>query len=49
VARRLEVRAKSAATTRVEVPGVPTELVINDGSVPESDLANNVFKVEEQE
>jgi hypothetical protein len=49
VARRLEVRAKSAATTRVEVPGVPTDLVINDGSVPESDLANNVFKVEEQE
>jgi hypothetical protein len=48
VKRRLEVRAKSAATTRVEVPGVPTEVVINDGSVPESDLTNNEFKVEEK-
>jgi len=45
VTRRLEVRAKSTATTRVELPGAPTEIVINDGSVPESDLANNTFKI----
>lgn len=42
---RLEVRAKSTATTRVELPCAPVEIVINDGSVPESDLSNNVFKI----
>ena len=48
ITRRIEVRAKSTATTRVEVPGTATEVVVNDGSVPESDLANNVFKITEQ-
>ncbi len=45
VSRRLEIRAKSTATTRVEMPCVPLEVVVNDGSVPESDLTNNVFKI----
>jgi hypothetical protein len=45
VTRRLEVRSKSTATTRVELPGAPIEIVINDGSVPESDLTNNEFKI----
>jgi hypothetical protein len=45
VTKRIEVRAKSTATTRIEVPGTASEIVINDGSVPESDLTNNVFKV----
>ena len=44
VSRRLEVRAKSTATMRVELPGAPLEIVVNDGSVPESDLTNNAFK-----
>ena len=44
VLNRLEVRAKSTATTRVELPGPPMEIVVNDGSVPESDLTNNTFK-----
>jgi len=48
VSRRLEVRAKSTATMRVELPGAPLEIVVNDGSVPESDLTNNVFKIEAQ-
>jgi hypothetical protein len=47
ITRRIEVRAKSTATTRVEVPGAPTAVVVNDGSVPESDLTNNVFKISE--
>jgi hypothetical protein len=46
VSKRLEVRAKSKATIRVEVPAAPQEIVVNDGSVPESDLTNNVFKME---
>jgi aminopeptidase N len=47
ITRRIEVRAKSTATTRVEVPGTATEVVVNDGSVPETDLTNNVFKITE--
>jgi aminopeptidase N len=47
ITRRIEVRAKSTATTRVEVPGAASEVVVNDGSVPESDLTNNVLKVTE--
>ena len=45
VAKRLEVRGKNKATIRVEVPGVPAEIVVNDGSVPESDMGNNVYKM----
>jgi len=44
---RLDVRAKSAATIRVEMPCAPQEIILNDGSVPESDLTNNVFKITE--
>jgi hypothetical protein len=49
VSKRLEVRARSTATTRVEMPCAPLEIVVNDGSVPESDLTNNVFKIPTQE
>jgi len=45
ITKRIEVRAKATATTRVELPGTATEIVVNDGSVPESDLTNNVFKI----
>ena len=44
ITKRIEVRAKSTATTRVELPGTASEIVVNDGSVPESDLTNNVFQ-----
>jgi len=47
VRRRIEVRAKSNATTRVEIPGIATEVIVNDGSIPESDLTNNTFKITE--
>jgi len=46
IMRRLEVRAKSKAVTRVEVTGAPQEIIVNDGSVPESDTTNNTFKIE---
>jgi hypothetical protein len=45
VTRRLEVHAKSKAAVRIEAPTTPREVVVNDGSVPESDMSNNVFKV----
>jgi hypothetical protein len=47
ITKRIEVRAKGTATTRVEIPGTPSEIKVNDGSVPESDMANNVFKISE--
>jgi hypothetical protein len=30
----------------VETPASPQEIRVNDGSVPESDMTNNTFKVE---
>ena len=45
VMRRMEVRSKNKAVTRVEVPAAPQEIVVNDGSVPERNVTNNVFKV----
>ncbi len=45
ITKRIEVRAKGTATTRVELPGTAREIVVNDGSVPESDLTNNLFKI----
>ncbi|HLX82704.1 MAG TPA: hypothetical protein VKR59_02330 [Terriglobales bacterium] len=47
IRQRIEVRAKATATTRVQVPGIPSQVRVNDGSVPESDLANNVFEISE--
>jgi hypothetical protein len=44
--KRLEIRAKNKATIRIETPSSPQEVVVNDGSVPESDVTNNVFKLE---
>jgi hypothetical protein len=44
--RRLQVRAKSTATVRFEAAATPLEVVVNDGSVPESDGSNNTFKIE---
>ena len=45
ITKRIEVRAKGTATTRVELPGMASGIRVNDGSVPESDLTNNVFKI----
>src|SRR5579863_962265 len=47
--KRMEVRAKSKSTTRIETPSPPQEIVVNDGSIPESDTTNNAFKVEASE
>jgi aminopeptidase N len=44
--QRVEVRGKAKGVVRVTTPKSPTEIVVNDGSVPESDLSNNVFQVE---
>jgi hypothetical protein len=49
VTKRLVVRGKSNGVIRVEVSKPPEEIVINDGSVPESDTTNNTFKIEAAE
>jgi hypothetical protein len=46
ITKRLVVRGKSNGVIRVEVPKPPEEIVVNDGSVPESDTTNNTFKIE---
>jgi len=46
ISKRIVVRGKSSGVIRVEVPKAPEEIVINDGSVPESDITNNSFKIE---
>lgn len=43
---RLEVRANSKNSIRMETPSAPRQVTVNDGSVPESDVSNNTFKVE---
>ncbi len=45
IIKRLEVHAKSKAAIRVQTASIPLEVVVNDGSVPESDVSNHVFKV----
>jgi hypothetical protein len=45
IVKRIEVHAKNKAVIRIEVPAAPQEIVVNDGSVPESDVTNNTFKI----
>ena len=45
ITRLLEVHAKSKSVLRIETPGAPQEVVVNDGSVPERDMTNNIFKI----
>jgi hypothetical protein len=45
VSKRLEVRGNSKNAIRIEVSTPPQQVVVNDGSVPESDMSNNSFKV----
>src|SRR6267154_111033 len=46
ITKRLVVQGKNDGVIRVEVPKLPEEIVVNDGSVPEGDVTNNVFKIE---
>jgi hypothetical protein len=43
--KRMLVKGKSKAVDRVEVPTTPIEVVVNDGSVPESNMNNNAMAV----
>jgi hypothetical protein len=37
---------KEKASARINSPLMPTGAIVNDGSVPESDLSNNHFTIE---
>jgi hypothetical protein len=41
--KRLEVHGKSKNSIRIVVPSLPQRVVVNDGSVPESDMTNNGY------
>jgi len=45
ITKRLVVHGKSSGVIRIEVPKPPEEIVVNDGSVPESDTTNNTFEI----
>jgi hypothetical protein len=45
ITRRIEVRGKSKASLRIDAPTLPDEITVNDGSVPESDMNNNIYKL----
>lgn len=44
--QRVMVPARGKAVVRVPAPENPTEVIVNDGSVPESNVSNNTFKVQ---
>jgi hypothetical protein len=46
VTKRLVVHGKGNTVIRIETLKPPDEIVVNDGSVPESDTNNNTFKVD---
>jgi hypothetical protein len=48
IMKRLEVHAKNKGVIRVETPAAPQEIMVNDGSVPETSLANNTFKIQQE-
>jgi hypothetical protein len=43
---RLIVPGKSNASVRIVCPSFPQQATVNDGSVPESETGNNVYKIE---
>lgn len=43
---KLVVAGKSKASVRIQTPSLPRDVTLNDGSVPESDTSNDVYKIE---
>ena len=44
--QRLIVPGKSKASIRIQAATMPREVTVNDGSVPESDVSNNLYRLE---
>ncbi len=47
--KRLEIRAHEKAVVRIPIPAVPQQAVVNDGSVPESNMNNNSAEIKTPE
>jgi hypothetical protein len=47
--QRVKVTAAGKSVARLTVPAAPAQVVVNDGSVPESDVNNNIFVVKKPE
>jgi len=45
VDKRIVVHGKAKATIRLQAAAKPTEVVVNDGSVPERDMTNNTYPI----
>jgi hypothetical protein len=43
--QRLQIPAHGEASTRITVPAVPQEVIVNDGSIPEANRSNNRFEL----
>ena len=43
---RLIVAGNSKASVRIQTPSLPQDVTLNDGSVPESDTSNDVYKID---
>jgi hypothetical protein len=44
--QKLLVPGKSKAAVRIPAATMPQQVTVNDGSVPESDISNNIYKVQ---
>jgi hypothetical protein len=44
--QKVLVPADGTGVIRVEVPAAPSQAVVNDGSIPESEINNNTFKID---
>jgi hypothetical protein len=49
VTKRLTVPGKGSSSIRIETVNAPEEIVVNDGSVPESDVSNHVYRIDANE
>jgi hypothetical protein len=45
IEKRLEVHGKNKASIRISTTTAPLEVIVNDGSVPESDTSNNSYTI----
>jgi hypothetical protein len=43
---RLIVAGNSKASVRIQTPSLPQDVTLNDGSVPESNTSNDIYKIE---
>jgi hypothetical protein len=47
--QRVMVTARGKSVARITAPAAPAQVIVNDGSVPEADMNNNVFVVKKSE